>query len=87
MALLVACASRGDRAGGSRHDGPGITSIVGTVSSRRSTGMARFTRMQALNAMYETGLVPIFHHADVEIAIDVVRAAADPRSLRCQSWF
>ena len=36
--------------------------------------MARFTRMQVLNTMYETGLVPVFYHSDPEVVIDVARA-------------
>lgn len=38
--------------------------------------MARFTRMQVLNAMYETGMVPVFYHADVETAKNVVAAVS-----------
>ena len=30
--------------------------------------MARFTRLHVLNTMVETGLVPVFHHADAEVA-------------------
>ncbi len=36
--------------------------------------MARFTRMQVLNTMYETGLVPIFYHGDLNIAKEVIKA-------------
>jgi 2-dehydro-3-deoxyphosphogluconate aldolase/(4S)-4-hydroxy-2-oxoglutarate aldolase len=38
--------------------------------------MARFTRMQVLNAMLDSGLVPVFYHADVEVAKKVVEACA-----------
>lgn len=36
--------------------------------------MARFTRMQVLNKVYELGLVPVFYHADLETAIKIVAA-------------
>lgn len=36
--------------------------------------MARFTRMQVLNAILDGGLVPVFYHADVEVAIKVAEA-------------
>jgi len=39
--------------------------------------MARYTRMQALNAMYETGLVVIFNHAEIEVVKNVAYACAD----------
>ena len=38
--------------------------------------MARFTRMQILNSMYETGVVPIFFHADLDTSIKIVEACA-----------
>jgi len=38
--------------------------------------MARFTRLQVLNGMLETGLVPVFYHANAETAKDIVRAVA-----------
>lgn len=38
--------------------------------------MARYTRLQVLNAMVETGLVPVFYHADVDTAIKIVDACA-----------
>ncbi len=38
--------------------------------------MARYTRLQVLNAMVETGLVPVFYHADVETACQVARAVS-----------
>jgi len=38
--------------------------------------MARYTRLQVLNAMVETGLVPVFYHADVDTAIRIVDACA-----------
>jgi 2-dehydro-3-deoxyphosphogluconate aldolase/(4S)-4-hydroxy-2-oxoglutarate aldolase len=38
--------------------------------------MARFTRMQVLNAMYDTGLVPVFHHPDPEKAKRIADACA-----------
>jgi len=38
--------------------------------------MARFSRMKVLNAIYETSLVPVFYHADLETAIKVVSAVS-----------
>lgn len=38
--------------------------------------MARFSRMQTLNAMYETGLVVVFYHPDLEVVIGVAKACA-----------
>jgi 2-dehydro-3-deoxyphosphogluconate aldolase/(4S)-4-hydroxy-2-oxoglutarate aldolase len=38
--------------------------------------MARFTRLQVLNAMVETGLVPVFYNGDVEVAKNIVAACA-----------
>ena len=39
--------------------------------------MARFSRLEVLNTLVDTGLVPVFYNADVEIAKQVVRACAD----------
>ena len=36
--------------------------------------MARFTRLQVLNTMLETGMVPVFYNADVEVAKKVAAA-------------
>jgi 2-dehydro-3-deoxyphosphogluconate aldolase/(4S)-4-hydroxy-2-oxoglutarate aldolase len=36
--------------------------------------MARFSRLEVLNAIVETGLVPVFYHKDVEVAKKVVAA-------------
>jgi len=38
--------------------------------------MARFSRMQVLNAIYEISLVPVFYHADLETAKNVVAAVS-----------
>jgi 2-dehydro-3-deoxyphosphogluconate aldolase / (4S)-4-hydroxy-2-oxoglutarate aldolase len=38
--------------------------------------MARFKRLEVLNAMVETGLVPVFYHADPDIAKEVARAVS-----------
>lgn len=38
--------------------------------------MARFTRMQVLSAILEDGLVPVFYHADVEVAKKIAGACA-----------
>jgi 2-dehydro-3-deoxyphosphogluconate aldolase/(4S)-4-hydroxy-2-oxoglutarate aldolase len=39
--------------------------------------MARFKRLQVLNAMVETGLVPVFYHPDIETAKRVAKAVAE----------
>ncbi len=36
--------------------------------------MARFTRVQVLNTMYDLSVVPVFYHADIEVAKNVVAA-------------
>ena len=36
--------------------------------------MARFSRMEVLNAIYETSLIPVFYHADFEMAREVIAA-------------
>lgn len=38
--------------------------------------MARFARLHVLNTMIDTGLVPVFHHADVEVATAIGGALA-----------
>jgi 2-dehydro-3-deoxyphosphogluconate aldolase / (4S)-4-hydroxy-2-oxoglutarate aldolase len=38
--------------------------------------MARFTRLQVLNAMVETGLVPVFYNGDVEVSKRIADALA-----------
>jgi 2-dehydro-3-deoxyphosphogluconate aldolase/(4S)-4-hydroxy-2-oxoglutarate aldolase len=38
--------------------------------------MASFARLEVLNAMVETGLIPVFYHRDVEVAKKVVAACA-----------
>jgi len=38
--------------------------------------MARFTRLDVLNTMVNTGLVPVFYHGDVETAKKIVQACA-----------
>lgn len=38
--------------------------------------MARFSRMTVLNAMYETSLVPVFYHEDLETAKEVAAAVS-----------
>lgn len=38
--------------------------------------MSRFSRLEVLNAMVETGLVPVFYNGDVEIAKRIVEACA-----------
>jgi len=39
--------------------------------------MARFKRLEVLNAMIESGLVPVFYHHDLEVVMKVARAVAD----------
>ena len=39
--------------------------------------MAKFTRIEVINAMYELGLVPVFYHDDFKIAKKIVNACAD----------
>jgi 2-dehydro-3-deoxyphosphogluconate aldolase/(4S)-4-hydroxy-2-oxoglutarate aldolase len=39
--------------------------------------MARFTRVEVINAMYELGLVPVFYHGDLEMAKKIVNACVD----------
>ena len=36
--------------------------------------MARFTRLKTLTTMIETGMVPVFYHADFNVARDVAKA-------------
>lgn len=38
--------------------------------------MARFDRMTVLNRIMELGLIPVFYHADVEVAAKIVAACA-----------
>lgn len=38
--------------------------------------MARFKRLEVLNAMVQTGVIPVFYHADMETAKRVVSACA-----------
>ena len=38
--------------------------------------MARYRRLDVLNAMYDTGLVPVFYHHDPEVVTAVARACA-----------
>ena len=38
--------------------------------------MARFSRMQVLNAIYDIGLIPVFYHADLETAKNVMAAVS-----------
>jgi len=38
--------------------------------------MPRFTRLKVLHTMIETGMVPVFYHADIEVARQVAAACA-----------
>jgi 2-dehydro-3-deoxyphosphogluconate aldolase/(4S)-4-hydroxy-2-oxoglutarate aldolase len=39
--------------------------------------MARYTRIEVINAMFETGMVPLFYHPDVEVGKKVLKACYD----------
>jgi len=39
--------------------------------------MARFDRLAVLNAVVETGLVPVFCHSNIEVARQIVKACAE----------
>ncbi len=39
--------------------------------------MARFTRLEVLNTMVETGLVPVFYNGNLEVAKNIVSACAE----------
>ncbi|MEQ9442677.1 MAG: bifunctional 4-hydroxy-2-oxoglutarate aldolase/2-dehydro-3-deoxy-phosphogluconate aldolase [Cyclobacteriaceae bacterium] len=39
--------------------------------------MARFTRIQVLSLMHETGMVPVFFHKDLSVAKQVLKASYD----------
>ena len=39
--------------------------------------MARFSRLEVLNTIIDTGLVPVFYHADIEVAKQIAKACAD----------
>ncbi len=38
--------------------------------------MAKYDRMAVLNAMFDTGVVPVFYHKDAETTINIVKACA-----------
>src|SRR5512137_2184830 len=38
--------------------------------------MARFSRLEVLNAIVDTGLIPVFYHDDVEVVKKVAEACA-----------
>jgi 2-dehydro-3-deoxyphosphogluconate aldolase/(4S)-4-hydroxy-2-oxoglutarate aldolase len=39
--------------------------------------MARFTRLEVYHALFESGLVPLFYHPDVQVSMQVAKACAD----------
>ena len=39
--------------------------------------MANFSRLEVANVMKQTGLVPLFYNADIEISKQVVKAVYD----------
>lgn len=44
--------------------------------------MAKYSRLRVLNTMIETGLVPVFYHADVDTAASIVEALVEG-GVRC----
>jgi 2-dehydro-3-deoxyphosphogluconate aldolase / (4S)-4-hydroxy-2-oxoglutarate aldolase len=44
--------------------------------------MAKYSRLQVLNRIVETGIVPLFYHGDVETAVKIVAACLDG-GVRC----
>ncbi len=44
--------------------------------------MAKYSRLAVLNTMIKTGLVPVFYHADVDIAVRAIRACLES-GVRC----
>ena len=42
--------------------------------------MAKYDKLQVLATMTETGMVPVFYHADAEVAKKVLKACYDGRS-------
>ena len=44
--------------------------------------MAKYSRLRVLHTMLETGLVPVFYHADVEVATKAIQACLDG-GVRC----
>jgi 2-dehydro-3-deoxyphosphogluconate aldolase/(4S)-4-hydroxy-2-oxoglutarate aldolase len=48
-------------------------SIVAIITPR----MARFRRLDVLNTLLSTGLVPVFYHPNVEVVLDVARACRE----------
>ena len=47
------------------------------IETKGSTTMARFSRLQVLNAIVETGLVPVFYSPDVKVAMKVAKAVSE----------
>jgi 2-dehydro-3-deoxyphosphogluconate aldolase / (4S)-4-hydroxy-2-oxoglutarate aldolase len=39
--------------------------------------MAKYSRLKVLTSMIETGMVPVFYHSDVKVAIQVIEACAE----------
>ena len=39
--------------------------------------MARFSKIQVMTAMRETGMVPVFFHSDLDICKNVIKACYD----------
>ena len=44
--------------------------------------MAKYSRLNVLTTMIETGMVPVFYHADIEVATKIVQALAEA-GVRC----
>ena len=47
-----------------------------SVVSIKGNHMARFTRLEVYQAMFESGLVPLFYNPDVEVSKKVTQACA-----------
>ena len=39
--------------------------------------MAKYSKLEVMQAMKETGVVPVFFHADIEVCKEVVKACYD----------
>ena len=39
--------------------------------------MARFTRIQVYNQIWETGIIPLFYHQKIEVCFDIIKACYD----------
>jgi 2-dehydro-3-deoxyphosphogluconate aldolase/(4S)-4-hydroxy-2-oxoglutarate aldolase len=44
------------------------------VSKKKGNNMARFMRLEVINTILETGILPLFYNDEIETAIEIVRA-------------